>query len=56
VTYAVGGFDKILELELVNSETPIHYIESAHIYDEKLVNQKFFLTNEPGNFSSVLLP
>lgn len=39
---AVGGFDKILELELVNSENPIHYIESAHIYDEKVSQSEVF--------------
>ena len=39
---AVGGFDKVLELELVNSNNPVHYIESAHIYDEKVSQSEVF--------------
>jgi cellulose synthase/poly-beta-1,6-N-acetylglucosamine synthase-like glycosyltransferase len=39
---AVGGFDKVLELELVDSGNPIHYLESAHIYDEKVSESEVF--------------
>lgn len=42
---AVGGFDKVLELELVDSGNPIHYVESAHIYDEK-VSQSAVFSNQ----------
>ena len=39
---AVGGFDKELELELIDSGNPIQYIETAHIYDEKVSQSKVF--------------
>ncbi len=42
---AVGGFDKVLELELIDSGNPIHYVESAHIYDEK-VSQSTVFSNQ----------
>ncbi|MDG1477200.1 MAG: glycosyltransferase [Vicingaceae bacterium] len=42
---AVGGFDKVLELELVDSGNPIHYVESAYIYDEK-VSQSAVFSNQ----------
>ncbi|WP_406683464.1 glycosyltransferase family 2 protein [Seonamhaeicola sp. MEBiC1930] len=42
---AVGGFDKVLELELVNSGNPIHYLESAYVYDEK-VSQSAVFSNQ----------
>lgn len=42
---AVGGFDKELELALIDSGNPIHYTESAYIYDEK-VSQSEVFTNQ----------
>lgn len=39
---AVGGFDKVLELELIESGNPIHYIESAKVYDEKVSQANVF--------------
>ncbi|WP_248722647.1 glycosyltransferase family 2 protein [Seonamhaeicola sp. ML3] len=39
---AVGGFDKVLELELVDSGNSIHYLESAHVYDEKVSQSAVF--------------
>lgn len=39
---AVGGFDKELELELIEARIKVHYVESAYIYDEKVSDSKVF--------------
>jgi len=39
---AIGGFDKVLELELIDSGNKVQYIESAHIYDEKVSSSNVF--------------
>jgi cellulose synthase/poly-beta-1,6-N-acetylglucosamine synthase-like glycosyltransferase len=39
---AVGGFDKILQLKLVEQGIRIHYLEEAHVFDEKVDSSKAF--------------
>jgi cellulose synthase/poly-beta-1,6-N-acetylglucosamine synthase-like glycosyltransferase len=39
---AVGGFDKILQLKVVEQKIRIHYIESALIFDEKVDSSEAF--------------
>jgi cellulose synthase/poly-beta-1,6-N-acetylglucosamine synthase-like glycosyltransferase len=39
---AVGGFDKILQLKLVEQGIRIHYLEDAHVFDEKVDSSKAF--------------
>jgi cellulose synthase/poly-beta-1,6-N-acetylglucosamine synthase-like glycosyltransferase len=39
---AVGGFDKILQLKIVEQKTRIHYLESALIFDEKVDSSEAF--------------
>lgn len=39
---AVGGFDKILQLKVVEGGTRIHYLEDALIFDEKVENSHAF--------------
>ena len=41
---AVGGFDKELELSLIEQNIPIHYIKSAIVLDEKVPNPEVFQT------------
>jgi cellulose synthase/poly-beta-1,6-N-acetylglucosamine synthase-like glycosyltransferase len=38
----VGGFDKELELRLLNDGHKIEYLEDAYVYDEKVQNLKVF--------------
>ncbi|HMR91321.1 MAG TPA: glycosyltransferase family 2 protein [Chitinophagaceae bacterium] len=39
---AVGGFDKILQLRIVESGIRIHYLEGALVFDEKVSNSGAF--------------
>jgi len=39
---AVGGFDKVLQLKLIESGNMISYLENAHVFDEKVGSQKVF--------------
>lgn len=39
---AVGGFDKIMQLKIVENGTKIHYIENALIFDEKVDSAHHF--------------
>lgn len=39
---AVGGFDKVLQLKLIESGNMISYLEKAYIYDEKVGSSKVF--------------
>lgn len=39
---ATGGFDKVLQLEIVSRGYHIHYLESALIFDEKIEDQTAF--------------
>lgn len=39
---AVGGFDKILQLKVVEQGTCIHYLEDALVYDEKVGTSQAF--------------
>ncbi len=39
---ATGGFDKVLQLEIVSRGYHIHYLESALIFDEKIENPEAF--------------
>jgi cellulose synthase/poly-beta-1,6-N-acetylglucosamine synthase-like glycosyltransferase len=39
---AVGGFDKILQLKVVEEDIRIHYLEDALIFDEKVGNSHAF--------------
>nr|WP_295865975.1 glycosyltransferase family 2 protein [uncultured Chitinophaga sp.] len=39
---ATGGFDKVLQLLLIEKGYPIHYLEDACIFDEKVENPEAF--------------
>ncbi len=39
---AMGGFDKILQLAVVERGIDIHYLENALVFDEKIDNRKAF--------------
>ncbi len=51
---AVGGFDKVLELLLVDSKIIIHYFDEAIIYDEKVEQAKVFSNQRKRWISSQL--
>lgn len=51
---AVGGFDKVLELALIESNIMIHYIDTAVIYDEKVEQAKVFSNQRKRWISSQL--
>jgi len=39
---AVGGFDKELELKLIDKKVKINYLEGAYVYDEKVENSNVY--------------
>jgi cellulose synthase/poly-beta-1,6-N-acetylglucosamine synthase-like glycosyltransferase len=51
---AVGGFDKVLELALIESNIMIHYLDTAVIYDEKVEQAKVFSNQRKRWISSQL--
>jgi cellulose synthase/poly-beta-1,6-N-acetylglucosamine synthase-like glycosyltransferase len=52
---AVGGFDKILQLKVVEQGTRIHYLEDALVFDEKVDSSQAFKQQRKRWLSSQVL-